>query len=126
MTGQKNRNTVYIKGRRRTCLPVTAPQAELIYNELSKFLCAGLYPRQKHACQGDHYQNAASLMSHGIKMPGAELLTRLKRLILACNMLHMSAPQIRTLKMTVTTAFPVKLPGVSVGGEALKLSHYPR
>lgn len=95
MTGQKNRNTVYIKGRRRNCLPVTAPKAELVHNELAKFLCAGLYPRQEHACQEAHYQNACSLISHGTRMPGAELLIRLKRLILACNMLHMIAPQIR-------------------------------
>lgn len=117
MTGQENRNTVYIKGRRRNCLPVTAPKAELVHNELAKFLCAGLYPRQEHACQEAHYQNACSLISHGTRMPGAELLIRLKRLILACNMLHMIAPQIRALKMTVTIAFPVKLTGVLVGGE---------
>lgn len=60
---------------------------------------------------------ARSHSSHGTKMPGAELLIRLKRLILACNTLHVIAPQIRTLKMTVTTAFPVKLPGASIGGE---------
>lgn len=83
----------------------------------AKFLCAGLCPRQKHAWQEDHYQNARSLISHGIKMPGAELLIRLKRLILACNTLHIIAHQIRTLKLTVPTAFSVKLPGVPVGGE---------
>lgn len=83
----------------------------------AKFLCAALYPRQQHARQEHHYQNARSLSSRGIKMPGAELLIRLKGLTLACNMLHMIAPQIRTLKITVTTAFPVKLPGLSVSGE---------
>lgn len=60
----------------------------------AKFLCAGLYPTHKHACQEDHYENACSLISHGIKMPEAELLIRLKRLILACNMFHIIAPQI--------------------------------